>query len=94
MSSPRERKCKTFKQTKAGRRCAGYGTPSAEAYYKKMLRPAIGGKLVDFIMVNDGHDEWPVLVLENRGKIVTIQISMDEEGNGPGAFFVTVEGSP
>lgn len=69
--------------------------PDAE-FLQKYLAPLKGGKIVD-VQVNvedEGYavEAWPVIVVQPKGTTraadrFTLEVSRDEEGNGPGFLF-------
>jgi len=63
--------------------CSSY----MNAYYREL----IGWKIVQAECVDCDGDEilWPVLILKNdEGKWMRVEVSCDPEGNGPGHLFI------
>ncbi len=59
-----------------------------EKWLTKYLTPLVGAKIVSVDTTDDGAGLWPVLnVLTSDGKLLKLEISQDEEGNGPGFIF-------
>lgn len=61
------------------------------AWLERYLEPLKGATIFGVkIKVEDG-EVWPVLVVENltlaEGETLELEISRDEEGNGPGFIF-------
>lgn len=51
----------------------------------------IGYTIVGFELVDDGEYEWPRLILyreDAEQHTLVVEVSRDEEGNGPGCLFV------
>ena len=63
-------------------------TMTAEKWLTRYLKPLVGAKIVSVDTTDDGAGLWPVLnVLTSDGKLLKLEISQDEEGNGPGFIF-------
>lgn len=72
-----------------------YITPGEEEFYKKyvdeMLAPLVGATVIATGGVMDTYERqcWPVIRLRTPdGRILQMEISQDEEGNGPGHPFI------
>ena len=64
--------------------------PDAE-FLKKYLAPLKGG-IIKSVQVKEENDygmthAWPVLVVQTKTDKFELEISRDEEGNGPGFIF-------
>ena len=60
-------------------------------FYMNYYKPLIGAKIIDTtIKVEDdfGADQfWPQITVEKDGQQFVLEVSRDEEGNGPGFLF-------
>jgi hypothetical protein len=51
----------------------------------------IGWTIVEAFDYDDGEYHWPRFVLEKDGERVYVEVSRDDEGNGPGTLFISDE---
>lgn len=72
-----------------------YIKPGDEAQYKKyvdeMLAPLVGATVMaaQGVFDPDENQVWPILRFRTKdGRILQMEISQDEEGNGPGHPFI------
>lgn len=72
-----------------------YIRPGDEASYKQymdeILAPLVGATVIATggVIDTDEHQCWPVIRLRTAdGRILQMEISQDEEGNGPGHPFI------
>lgn len=69
------------------------GDEEALSFYNRYFGQLIGATIIDFAMIQDDNDDawaevWPCFRVKlASGEIVQIEISQDEEGNGPGWIF-------
>jgi hypothetical protein len=73
------------------------GDAKALEFYNSYFGKLVGAKILAFQMVPDEEDPdfpdyqgdlWPSFKVELKdGRIIQIEISQDEEGNGPGFIF-------
>ena len=54
-----------------------------EKYYGQLK----GYTIVNVMISEDDGDLWPQLILDREGKKLTIEVSKDAEGSGPGFLF-------
>lgn len=59
------------------------------AWLEDYLRPLVGAEIVGVdVHVEDEYEAWPRLTVRLRnGTKLTLEVSRDEEGNGPGFLF-------
>lgn len=54
------------------------------------LNELIGATVIQAEVISSYGDNWPVLILTHpNGKMIQIEISRDDEGNGPGVLFMS-----
>lgn len=68
------------------------GDDKALAFYNEYFGQLVGAKITGFELTRDEDDEygdvWPTYAVTLKdGRKITIEISQDEEGNGPGFIF-------
>jgi hypothetical protein len=59
-------------------------------FHRKYFGQLVGAKIIDFILTEDedGFYAWPTFKAELRdGTVVVLELSQDQEGNGPGWLF-------
>lgn len=57
-------------------------------FLQEYLQPLVNGKVVSVGVNEDDEGAWPVIVVESpTGETFTLEVSRDEEGNGPGFLF-------
>jgi hypothetical protein len=56
-------------------------------YYKKYYGFMEGAKIVEAGVVERDDEIWPHFVIEKDGEKFHLDVSQDEEGNGPGYIF-------
>ena len=59
-------------------------------WWAKYLSPLIGGEITEVgtKSENDGDEYWPYLKVKTKdGRVIRLEVSQDEEGNGPGFLF-------
>ena len=64
--------------------------PDELSFYGKYFRQLVGARILDFKMAVDPDegDYWPTFLVKlASGEQIEIEISQDEEGNGPGFIF-------
>jgi hypothetical protein len=63
--------------------------PDELSFYDRYFSQLVGAKILGFEMTRDEDFEyWPTFVVRLKsGEEITIEISQDEEGNGPGFIF-------
>ena len=53
------------------------------------LNELIGATITQAEVVTSYGDNWPVLILAHpNGKMIQIEVSRDDEGNGPGVLLM------
>jgi hypothetical protein len=57
--------------------------PDAE-FLKDYLAPLKGAMIVDVSVSEEEEGAWPVLTVQTKTDRLTLEVSRDEEGNGPG----------
>lgn len=70
----------------------GRDKDAAITYYTAYFGQLVGAKITGFQMVKDEDDEygdlWPCFAVTLKdGTKTTLELSQDEEGNGPGFLF-------
>lgn len=59
-----------------------------ESWLEAYLKPLVGAEIVSVGTFDDGAGLWPVLNVKTKdGQTVKLEISQDEEGNGPGFIY-------
>ena len=57
-------------------------------FYTDYYTQLVGGKITGFILTEDEEDNlWPTFTILVGKKTYEIELSQDEEGNGPGFLF-------
>lgn len=51
---------------------------------ERYLEPLLGGKVVEVGVTEEDEEGWMYIVVESGDNAYTLEISQDEEGNGPG----------
>ena len=52
-------------------------------YYSSL----VGFLITDFRLSNDDDGDWPIFTVEKGDEKFEVEVSRDEEGNGPGFLF-------
>lgn len=63
----------------------GYEEDNAK-FYLKRLKPLVGGTIT--YLVNAGEGFYGFRIKCKNGKAMSLILSQDDEGNGPGSFFL------
>jgi hypothetical protein len=58
-----------------------------EKFYTDYYSQLIGGKITGFHLTLGEGELWPTFTVKVGKKTYTIELSQDEEGNGPGFLF-------
>jgi hypothetical protein len=63
------------------------GGIGSQEYYEQL----VGMKVVEagFTDLDESGQSFPFLILQGKGEKVRVEVSQDEEGNGPGFLFIS-----